>query len=279
MHGRRKVEGNMCRVKKRTPKFTWKNKGRVSSLPRSLIMESHRKFRTSRRAKLSDSFVVTSEQNHAGVAAPRNRKVFSRAVGKLCLCENPIDEIQRFARARAALWNAATWRVEFAGCETEDSRPPRDRGKNFAWIVESPRPPWGEVLKSSFWRRRSRGYSPIAPAMSLFPRRTRILPQSRRSEENPAKRSDNWGQGEREGEPFTTLSFRSGPGRTNTPNGSTAPSSRRLTCPRTVIRINRARRPHVQPFNSVSRAQLVSVRWRGFLAGQSEPRLRVASRR
>lgn len=39
-----------------------------------------------------------------------------------------------------------------------------------------------------------------------------------------------------------------------------------------------ALRPCVQPFSSMSRAQLVSARWRGFLAGQSASRLRVAAR-
>lgn len=38
-------------------------------------------------------------------------------------------------------------------------------------------------------------------------------------------------------------------------------------------------RPCVQPFGSESRAQLVSARWRGFLVGQSESRLRGAARR
>lgn len=82
-----------------------------------------------------------------------------------------------------------------------------------------------------FWNVRygPHGYSPIEPAMSLFPPRARILPQFRQSEENPAKRSDNWGQGERKGKPFTTSSFRSG--RANLPNGSTAPSRFRTLGP------------------------------------------------
>lgn len=39
------------------------------------------------------------------------------------------------------------------------------------------------------------------------------------------------------------------------------------------------RSSYVQPYHSVSRAQLVSARWRGFHAGQSASRLRGAARR